>query len=231
MPGLGDESRGGPPGLLGVRRERDDDEEQNERTHARRLNEFHPNIGDFSLDSPISGHFAARIHSSTSGVPRGAIIRTEHKYNGKQPKGGSVIVLVGKSKKALVHLCMYTKPAGIGKALVQRLEKQHGGNTMKQRHDGIEWVGVDETGMLKGSKFLHKMGWFANAGTAGSSAKLFHIIKSLSYEISNSRMPFDFYIADIEMNDAEVRVAQQHMNNLVNHFEPDDENDGAIASL
>ena len=101
------------------------------------------------------------------------------------------------------------------------------------RHDGIEWVGVDETGMLNGSKFLHKMGWFANPGTAGSSAKLFHIIKSLSYEITNSRMPFDFYIADIEMNDAEVRIAQQHMNGLVHHFEPDSDNedDGAIASL
>ena len=46
-------------------------------------------------------------------------------------------------------------------------------------------------------------------------------------------MPFDFYIADIEMNDAEVRIAQQHMNGLVHHFEPDSDNedDGAIASL
>ena len=85
--------------------------------------------------------------------------------------------------------------------------------------------------MLAGSKFLHKFGWFANVGTAGSAAKLFHIIKSLSYEISNSRMPIDFYIADIEMSDADVRTAQLHMNTLVGHFEFDDENDGAAVSL
>ena len=50
------------------------------------------------------------------------------------------------------------------------------------------------------------------------------------YEISNSRMPIDFYIADIEMSDADVRTAQLYMNTLV-HFEFEDENDGATASL
>ena len=64
-------------------------------------------------------------------------------------KVGSVIVLVGKSNKALVHFCMYTTPTNIGKALIERLEKQHNAKSMKTRHEGIEWIGAGR-GALQG---------------------------------------------------------------------------------
>ena len=62
-------------------------------------------------------------------------------------------------------------------------------------------------------------------GTAGSTAKLHEMIKKLAFEIMSSRSPIDFYLADIEMTEAEQRNARQIMNGLVGEINADSDDD------
>ena len=75
------------------------------------------------------------------------------------------------------------------------------------------------------SKFLYKFGWFANIGTAGSTAKLHEMIKKLAFEIMSSRSPIDFYLADIEMTDAQQEDTRRLMNGLVGEIAADSDAD------
>ena len=192
---------------------------------ARRANGFELNLGEVDLTATPTGRFATRHHSSTNGLPRNAIVQTESVYNGQKPKIGKVILLIGKKDNALFHFCMYTVPHNFGKGFIERLSKQNGNHSMKERHPGIEWIGADPANLMTGSKFLYKFGWFANVGTAGSTAKLHEMIKKLAFEIMSSRSPIDFYLADIEMTEAEQRNARQIMNGLVGEINADSDED------
>ena len=192
---------------------------------ARRANGFEVNLGAVDLTATPTGHFASKLHSSTAGLPRNAIVQTEVLYNGQKPKVGTVILLIGKERNALFHACLYTVPTNFGKGFVERLMKQNGNKPMKERHPGIEWIGTDQSNVLQSSKFLKKLGWFANVGTCGSPAKLAELIKKLAFEVMSSRSPIDFYLADIEMDDFETRATRQRMNALMGEIHGDSDED------
>ena len=64
-------------------------------------------------------------------------------------------------------------------------------------------------------------------GTAGSTAKLHEMIKKLAFEIicMSSRSPIDFYLADIEMTDAQQEDTRRLMNGLVGEIAADSDAD------
>ena len=116
---------------------------------------------------------------STDVMPRNATVLQAVPYKGKRIKLGSIVILLGKKGNSLKHMCMYTVPTSMGKAVCDRLEKKNGGKKMKQRLPGIEWVGMGNDVILNDSKYLFKSGWFANTGTCGSPGKLVAMIKKL----------------------------------------------------
>ena len=91
------------------------------------------------------------------------------------------------------------------------------------QHEGIEWVGVDEAGLLRHSKYVKKCGWFANTGTCGSSKALFTLIQNLSEEIVKSGAPLDFVLADVQISEQDVPKLVDLMNGLIGKMDFDDD--------
>ena len=202
---------------LGVRAREND-------AHTRRVA---PNLATFSLgevdlsdDADDEHGFSARASDSTL-VPSSAIIRQSRAYQGRKAKMGSVVILVTKKANSLVSMCMHTVPVAVGKDFVAGLAKKNGGRAMKDRHEGIEWVGVDEAGLLRHSKYVKKCGWFANTGTCGSSRALFTLIQNLSEEIVKSGAPLDFVLADVQISEQDVPKLADLMNGLLGKMDFD----------
>ena len=201
------------PGAVLGRRARDDEGGDDRNVQARRTVSI--NVGDCEFDEEgTRDGFASRSLFNRI-LPVGAKITMERAYEGEKMNIGQVIIIVGKQQKHLKHMCLYTSPPSIGKIVISKLEKKNGKQNMKQRHPGIEWVGIDESNLCARCDVLKKCGWFANTGTCGGSKNLYNMIKKLAREVLTSGIGVDFKLAEIQLTAAKLKTATQIMNILI----------------
>ena len=78
--------------------------------------------------------------------------------------------------KSVVSVCFYTSPwpCQIGKKIVEALNtvaKVKGPDgDMKQRHHGLEWIGIDKGALTSHCDYVEKMGWVATPGSCHGAA-------------------------------------------------------------
>ena len=173
------------------------------------------NMGNLAEDDDNDAQlFDARAESSGI-LPTNAVTLMKNIYHGSRLNRGAIVILLGKQDSSLMHMGMYTKPHGLGKTITQRLEKKNEGKKMKQRHKGIEWIGIDESNWLKDQNFLRKSGWFANVATCGSHAQLITLVRKLAEEIITSKPAADFYMAEVQQTKTELKHTAKVMSALI----------------
>ena len=101
-----------------------------------------------------------------------------------------------------------TYPQQIGKEVIKVLnakaERDGGASAPKDRWPGINWIGIDESGLCKKTPYLTKMGWFATPDSTKGAMALQKLIKKISGEVLSSNMPMDFYLAEMNVPDQEA---------------------------
>ena len=89
----------------------------------------------------------------------------------------------------------------IGKKLVEALDevaKVKGfEGTMKKRHPGLEWIGIDKGSLTQDCDYVEKMGWVATPDSCHGAANLANMAKGLSAELLPSHLPCDYYLGEI----------------------------------
>ena len=105
-------------------------------------------------------------------------------------------------------MCLHTYPQQIGKEVIKVLnakaERDGGASAPKDRWPGINWIGIDESGLCKKTPYLTKMGWFATPDSTKGAMALQKLIKQISCEVLSSNMPMDFYLAEMNVPDQAV---------------------------
>ena len=73
---------------------------------------------------------------------------------------GLVLASCGSGGDSAGNVCAERDPPftydNFGKGFIERLSKQNGNHSTKERHPGIEWIGADPANLLRASKFLHE---------------------------------------------------------------------------
>ena len=107
-----------------------------------------------------------------------------------------------------MRLHTYTYPQQIGKEVINVLnakaERDGGASAPKDRWPGINWIGIDESGLCKKTPYLTKMGWFATPDTTKGAVALQKLIKQISCEVLSCNIPMDFYLAEMNVPDEAV---------------------------
>ena len=130
-------------------------------------------------------------------------------YSGRKTNLGSVSILLALDlRKAVVCMCLHTYPQQIGKEVINVLnakaERDGGASAPKDRWPGINWIGIDESGLCKKTPYLTKMGWFATPDTTKGAVALQKLIKQISCEVLSCNIPMDFYLAEMNVPDEAV---------------------------
>ena len=104
--------------------------------------------------------------------------------------------------KSVQSACFYTSPWQIGKKIVEALDevaKVKGlEGSMKKRHIGLEWIGIDKGASTQDCDYVKKMGWVATPDSChGGAANLVNLAKGLSAELLASHLPCDYYLGEI----------------------------------
>ena len=104
-----------------------------------------------------------------------AIVKFQKKYVGRKRSAGAVVMLLAKGEdKSVVSVCFYISPWQIGKKIVKALStvaKVKGlGGDIKQRHPGLEWIGIDKGALTSYCDYVEKMGWVATPGSCHGAA-------------------------------------------------------------
>ena len=221
--------------IVGVRRDRDEEQDA----------EWDATFGDGAVGagarrvaarldfgqlnhSSVSTHarfFKKRETKRSGGLPLGAKVRTSIPYSGSKVKIGSILLLIGKQESDLLFMTMTTTPWNIGKSVIEKMNKKSG-KTFKQRHEGIEWAGIDQGNILAGNQFLHKASWFANLGTCdGNPQQLFALIKDVATEMMEAKLQVDKIVADVQLTDDDVKSTSNLMNALIGKTDDSDSDD------
>ena len=66
---------------------------------------------------------------------------------------------------------------------------------------GINWIGIDESGLCKKTPYLTKMGWFATPDSTKGAMALQKLTKQISCEVLSSNMPMGFCLAEMNVPD------------------------------
>ena len=137
-------------------------------------------------------------------------------------------------RKAAVCMCLHTYPQQIGKEVIKVLnakaERDGGAAAPKGRWIGINWIGIDESGLCKKTPYLTKMGWFATTDTAKGAVALQKLTKQISCEVLSSNMPLDFYLAEMNIPDQAIEktkvICDVLSRNITIDVSVEDENEG-----
>ena len=69
--------------------------------------------------------------------------------------------------------------------------------SMKKRHVGLEWIGIDKGALTQDCDYVEKMGWVATPDSCHGAANLVSMAKGLSAELLTSHLPCDYYLGEI----------------------------------
>ena len=121
---------------------------------------------------------------------------------GRKRNAGAVAMMLAKGEdKAVQSVCFYTSPWQIGKKIIEALgevAKAKGlDGTMKKRHVGLEWIGIDKGALTQDCDYVGKMGWVATPDSCHGAANLVNMAKGLSAELLTSHLPCDYYLGEI----------------------------------
>ena len=135
-------------------------------------------------------------------LPAKAVVKFKKEYEGRKRNAGSVVMMLAKGEdKSVQSVCFYTAPWQIGKKIVEALDevaKVKGfEGTMKKRHPGLEWIGIDKGALTQDCDYVEKMGWVATPDSCHGAANLVNMAKGLSAELLTSHLPCDYYLGEI----------------------------------
>ena len=135
-------------------------------------------------------------------LPAKAFVKFKKEYEGRKRNAGAVVMMLAKGEgKSVQSACFYTAPWQIGKKIAEALgevAKAKGlEESMKKRHVGLEWIGIDKGALTQDCDYVEKMGWVATPDSCHGAANLVNMVKGLSAELLTSHLPCDYYLGEI----------------------------------
>jgi len=115
-------------------------------------------------------------------IPSESTVKFKKIYDGGKPNLGYIVVLVVKDEDmALVSMSFKTVPWQIGKPVLEAMNKiavaKGLAGEVKQRYDGIDWIGIDQAALTSHCSYLEKMGWFFTPDSCKGADQMVHVTK------------------------------------------------------